>query len=354
MPNPTRRAFFERFAGTATLAAAGPLPAVAVDGDLYVNHRVGVAFRKPPGWRYENLRTFAAIRNEYEYATPDDALAAELKNGQLPIVVVSRDGAMRALTSSVTVYVEENPLEPGETPAMAAPDIVRGLSSFFKNFRVIGEPDPRRVAGCDAVENRFGFLYEDRLGNRGPVRCRSIAVLNGPLLFTFNMMDIPAAGVDSQAEFDALRDSIVLAAQPAAEPLTVIDALPLTRESVVRFLHGFEARAERENFDLVQDLIHPDAVFRFNDGDFIGLAAIRAAFEKTWKGAPNLKKARFYLSDIRVLSVDQASASATYTWHWEGSMDGKAFAIQGRGTRVLVAEGGRVQIIHEHLSRFPR
>jgi hypothetical protein len=35
-------------------------------------------------------------------------------------------------------------------------------------------------------------------------------------------------------------------------------------------------------------------------------------------------------------------------------MDGKAFWVQGRGTRVLVVQDGRLQIIHEHLSRFPR
>jgi hypothetical protein len=133
-----------------------------------------------------------------------------------------------------------------------------------------------------------------------------------------------------------------------------MNTLPLTADSVVGFLRDFEAQAEKENFDLVEDRIHENAVFRFNDGDFIGRAAIRAAFEKTWKSAPNVKKARFYLSEIRVLSVDHASAAATYTYNWEGMMDGKAFQIQGRGTRVLVVEGGRVQIIHEHLSRFPR
>ena len=35
-------------------------------------------------------------------------------------------------------------------------------------------------------------------------------------------------------------------------------------------------------------------------------------------------------------------------------MEGKSFRIQGRGTRVLVVRNGRLQIIHEHLSRFPK
>lgn len=128
----------------------------------------------------------------------------------------------------------------------------------------------------------------------------------------------------------------------------------LTKDSIVQFLNHFEAIAEKENFDLVQDMVHDNAVFRFNDGDFVGKPAVRGAFEKTWKGSnANVKKTRFYLTDIAVLTFDTKSATATYTYNWEGAMDGQPFRIQGRGTRVLVIEGGRLQIIHEHLSRYP-
>ena len=135
---------------------------------------------------------------------------------------------------------------------------------------------------------------------------------------------------------------------------TAMNSTPLTRDAVTQFLNRFEALAEQENFDLIQDMVHDRAVFRFNDGDFVGKPAVRGAFEKTWKSSAGVKKERFYLTDIVVLSVDQNSATATYTYHWEGSAEGKFFRIQGRGTRVLVLEAGRLQIIHEHLSRFPK
>lgn len=127
----------------------------------------------------------------------------------------------------------------------------------------------------------------------------------------------------------------------------------ISRESVQQFLVGFEELANKEDFELIMDMIHEQAFFRFNDGDFMGRQAVQAAFEKTWKGASSVKKERFYLTDIFVLSVDRTSASATYTYNWEGSQDGTSFRIVGRGTRVLVKENERLQIIHEHLSRFP-
>jgi ketosteroid isomerase-like protein len=125
-------------------------------------------------------------------------------------------------------------------------------------------------------------------------------------------------------------------------------------ESVVAFLNHFEEVAMKEDFGLLEAMIDERAYFRFNDGDFVGRNAIQAAFERTWHGDPTVKKARFYLSDIVVLTVDKASATATYTYHWEGSQGGREFRIQGRGTRVLLRERGRFRIVHEHLSRFPR
>jgi hypothetical protein len=130
--------------------------------------------------------------------------------------------------------------------------------------------------------------------------------------------------------------------------------LPVTKEAVIEFLHRFEKLANEENFDLIREMIDEHAYFRFNDGDFLGRAAIQAAFENTWRGDPTVKKARFYLTDISVLTIDQRSASATYTYNWEGTQGDQTFTIRGRGSRVLVQEGGSFRIVHEHLSRFPR
>lgn len=127
----------------------------------------------------------------------------------------------------------------------------------------------------------------------------------------------------------------------------------ITAASVEAFLHEFEELAEREDFELIRELIDEDAYFRFNDGDFRGRSAIQAVFERTWRGDTSVKKARFYLTDIVVLTTDHKTATATYTYNWEGSQGDGAFAIKGRGTRVLVCEAGRFRIIHEHLSRFP-
>jgi ketosteroid isomerase-like protein len=124
--------------------------------------------------------------------------------------------------------------------------------------------------------------------------------------------------------------------------------------TVIAFLNEFEALAEKEEFSLIENMIDENAFFRFNDGDFVGRPAIRAAFEKTWRGDPTITKARFYLTDIVVLAVDQCSAAATYTYNWEGAQGDLTFSVRGRGTRVLLCGPDGFRIVHEHLSRYPQ
>lgn len=130
--------------------------------------------------------------------------------------------------------------------------------------------------------------------------------------------------------------------------------MPISHNDVIDFLHEFEALAEQEDFGLVRDRIDEHAFFRFNDGDHIGRTAIQAAFEKTWRADPTVRKARFHLTDIVVLTVDETTATATYTYNWEGSQGGRSFTIRGRGTRVIASGPGGFRIVHEHLSRFPQ
>jgi hypothetical protein len=147
---------------------------------------------------------------------------------------------------------------------------------------------------------------------------------------------------------------LIIALAGCASPVAQSPSMTITSQAVVDFLHEFEAIAEREDFELIKDMIDEGAYFRFNDGDFVGHSAIQAVFEKTWRGDPTVKKARFYLTDVVVLTTDRKTATATYTYNWEGSQGDRQFSIRGRGTRVVVLESGRFRIVHEHLSRFPR
>ena len=125
--------------------------------------------------------------------------------------------------------------------------------------------------------------------------------------------------------------------------------LPITETRVVEFLKRFEDASATELFANVVGMIHPNALFRFNDGDYRGLEAIQRAFESTW--THDVKDERYYLSDIEVVSVDTSSAAATFHFNWSGVGPHGSFQIIGRGTSLLVLHDGRLKVMVEHLSR---
>lgn len=126
-------------------------------------------------------------------------------------------------------------------------------------------------------------------------------------------------------------------------------AQEITERQVLDFLDRFETAQGTEGFDAVAPLLHPDALFRFNDGDYRGLEAARGAFESTW--ALDVEDERYYLSDIEVLYRDEHSATATFQFHWSGVGDNGPFHVVGRGTSVLIRFEGELRLLVEHLSR---
>ena len=124
----------------------------------------------------------------------------------------------------------------------------------------------------------------------------------------------------------------------------------LTEAEALRFMVRFEAALASKEFAEVAPLIHPQAVFRFSEGDHSGMAEIQAAMERTW--AFEVDDERYYLTDKRVLRSGKDAATVLFTWNWSGnSAEHGPFEIVGRGTVQLVRHDGAIQILLEHLSR---
>ena len=105
-------------------------------------------------------------------------------------------------------------------------------------------------------------------------------------------------------------------------------------------LTAYEQRINQHDFDLLLDLIAPDASFWFSDGTHQGIAAIRAAFEATWAAL---------LTDREWIGEGDGAAACIYRFNWRsGEQSGS-----GRGTTVLARTTAGWRIVHEHLSRMP-
>ncbi|MEJ2089510.1 MAG: hypothetical protein P8Y69_13775 [Gammaproteobacteria bacterium] len=78
-------------------------------------------------------------------------------------------------------------------------------------------------------------------------------------------------------------------------------SLEITAEALEAFVKRFEAASGSRSFDDVIGMIHPAALFRFNDDDYRGLEAIRRAFEATW--AYDIADEQYTLTDIDAMHI---------------------------------------------------
>ena len=119
--------------------------------------------------------------------------------------------------------------------------------------------------------------------------------------------------------------------------------------TIKSFINEFERASATKDFDQVAPMIHPEALFGFNDGDFQGIDQVRAAFESTW--SLDIKDDQYSLSDLEVRNIDNQSATVTFNYHWSGITAKGPMNMNGRGTQVIVMHEGCLKILLEHLSR---
>jgi hypothetical protein len=124
--------------------------------------------------------------------------------------------------------------------------------------------------------------------------------------------------------------------------------MEISEQELEQFLKKYEEATNTHDFANVIGLIHPNALYRFTDGDFIGINQIRRAFENTWQ---KIKEEVYSITELKIITADSNSAVVAYTFHWLGLVEEKEKTGNGRGTNVIVRNGTKFYCIYEHLSR---
>jgi ketosteroid isomerase-like protein len=105
------------------------------------------------------------------------------------------------------------------------------------------------------------------------------------------------------------------------------------------------------SWDQIAPHVATDAVFIFTEDTFVGKAAAKRAFEKTFKLIENEV---FSLHDIAWTVVTHDVATCRYEFRWKGLISGQEASGGGRGTSILRKVDGCWLIAHEHLGPYPR
>lgn len=186
-----RREFLRLAAATAVSLGLDPFRGVSVNEDLYRNERLGLELRRPPGWEFESVADFAALR---ERKVLQDALAGEphpLRDpSNLPVFLIA-DPAHRRGAFAPVVGLYDELLDhdvPDDEPA-AHRTMLRGFARSYREFRVLHEPERLSLVGARGTASESRYLHELDDGRSWLLRVRSVVVFRPPRVHTFHLAD---------------------------------------------------------------------------------------------------------------------------------------------------------------------
>ena len=119
------------------------------------------------------------------------------------------------------------------------------------------------------------------------------------------------------------------------------------KSELQKFLKEYEKQTNTHDFENVRPLIAPDAVYWFSNGTHKGIRTIEKAFVKTWG---KIREESYRIENVQWLVASEKMGVCIYNFYWRGKVNGKIKTGSGRGTNVILKQGGRWQIVHEHLS----
>ena len=112
----------------------------------------------------------------------------------------------------------------------------------------------------------------------------------------------------------------------------------------------YEQALTSQSWEQVSPLVHDQCCVTFSNGTFRGKDQVAGAFIATFS---KIKNERYAIKDIYWVHQGNEFATCIYNFEWSGIIYGRSAAGAGRGTTVLVKEGGNWKLLSEHLGPPP-
>jgi ketosteroid isomerase-like protein len=113
------------------------------------------------------------------------------------------------------------------------------------------------------------------------------------------------------------------------------------------FVREYGRALASQDWARVAPLIHDDACVTFSSGQVHrGKEAVRRAFEGNFAA---IEGERYEMKDLHWCLRGERVAVCQFEFEWSGLVQGRRTGGAGRGTSVLVSEGGAWRLLVEHL-----
>jgi hypothetical protein len=211
-----RREFLRLFnAGIA--AAATPTAAIAILNNQYINRRLGIAFEKPEGWEFADVKQMADVKAGQVLDLDDVELSRMIvQSAELPILTISKEAISASsdrFTPGVTIYLDriapDESSDPDALPPIETLKLDADLcEAILKDFSVTSQPTATTVSFCDAAQYDASFTFEHDNMKPTPVRMRTLVVDQSTAFYTLRMYDSPYLGGSMTFDYSSFLASV--------------------------------------------------------------------------------------------------------------------------------------------------
>lgn len=211
-----RRDFLKLFGATLAAIAIATSPAATLLDDVYINRKLGIAFRKFHGWHFSNVADLGVIKDGQILALDDIELERQLKDQtDLPLITISKEPILSGaqdFTPGINVFLDRYVLtREGKTqdPFITIQKDIFYSRKILRDFKVVSEPIEISVSNCRSIEYVSSFLFEHiDLIVPTHVRMDTLLIIQEPAWYTLRMYDSPYCVAEKTVDYSEFVDSI--------------------------------------------------------------------------------------------------------------------------------------------------
>lgn len=199
---------------------ADPLNAVAVNGNVYVNKKLGILFHKPKNWGFIAVKDFGKIKSEQIIGEGLEDFQEEIREelGD-PICIATKYYEDKAeykgvfsptITLNITSKEELEDLG-HETFEELMEMSQLGMSMILKDFKVVKKYEPYFISNCKFYEYDAEYLFEHTAINEPlKVELKVLKTEHNRFYYAFNCHQSKTQNQLADIEFEEFKKSIRL------------------------------------------------------------------------------------------------------------------------------------------------
>lgn len=191
-----------------------PLRTIAINGDYYVNAKLGLGFEKPYGWGFESFKDFAAqLRGQIveNVHTEDEEAFRKDQTSTLVAVISKYDHMHIGFSPSITVFKnEEDRADYGSLEELVE-GALDGFSLLLKDFTVLDAPAPLELSNCSCIRLKSRWLFRHERIPPTVIEDETLVIDQDPVLYTVHLYDAPSIADAAQNEFRRFVESLRIA-----------------------------------------------------------------------------------------------------------------------------------------------